>query len=47
MIVNKLVLTVVGTAWADTVEGAASAVVWDGALTVILLVAFALTRARR
>ena len=47
VIANKLVLTVVGIAWATTVDGAASAVVWDGSLTVLLVVAFGLTRARR
>lgn len=46
VIANKLVLTV-GIAWATTVDGAASAVVWDGSLTVLLVVAFGLTRARR
>lgn len=47
VIANKLVLTVLGIAWVATVDGAASAVVWDGSLTVLLAVAFGLTRARR
>lgn len=47
LIVNKLILTAVGVAWAASAAGAGSAMWWDGALTVLLVTAFALTRSPR
>lgn len=44
---NKLVLTVAGLFLATSTPGAAQAVGWDGALTVLLVIAFVLTRGRR
>lgn len=47
VIVNKLVLTVVAIAWSDVAAGAATALWWDGALTVALVIAFTLSRRPR
>ncbi len=47
LILNKLILTAAGVAWAGSAAGAGSAMWWDGALTVLLLAAFVLSRARR
>ena len=47
VIANKFVLTIAGLSLAASTPGAAQAVGWDGALTVLLLTAFLLTRGRR
>ncbi|MCC6497312.1 MAG: hypothetical protein IT193_13750 [Propionibacteriaceae bacterium] len=47
MIANKLVLTIAALSLAGTTPGAGQAVGWDGALTVLLVTAFLLTRGRR
>jgi hypothetical protein len=47
VIANKLVLTIAGLTLAADTPGAAQAAGWDGALTVLLVIAFLLTRGRR
>ena len=47
VIANKLVLTGFGLAWSTSADGAAAAVWWDGALSLVLIAAFLLTRTRR
>jgi hypothetical protein len=47
VIANKLVLTIAGLSLASNTPGAAQAVGWDGALTVLLVIAFGLTRGQR
>lgn len=47
VIANKLVLTVVAIAWSGEAAGAASALWWDGSLTVALVAALVLTRRSR
>ena len=47
VIANKLVLTIAGLTLAANTAGAAQAAGWDGALTVLLVIAFLLTRDRR
>lgn len=47
LILNKLILTAVGIAWAGSAAGAGTAMWWDGALTILLLAAFGLSRTRR
>lgn len=47
LIANKLVLTLTGLTLAGGASGAAQAVWWDGALTVLLVAAFVLARRRR
>jgi hypothetical protein len=44
---NKLALTLTGLAWSGEADGASDAVVWDGTLTVVLVVALVLTRGWR
>lgn len=47
VIANKVVLTLVAVAWSGQAAGAASALWWDGSLTVALLAALVLTRRSR
>ncbi|CAL8978796.1 hypothetical protein PROP_02596 [Propionicimonas sp. T2.31MG-18] len=47
VIANKVVLTAFGLAWSASADGAAAAMWWDGALSLALIAAFLLTRARR
>ena len=44
VVANKFVLTVSAVTWLAAADGASQAIAWDGALTVLLLVAAVLAR---